>query len=242
MIPNNLALVTLKPARQAVLQAIVTIEESRERGARLPALPYVRTFLRVLTGSSRINSSVAQRIPGLFWEPKNRLTNLKQVVEALDMLIASGGEVCPAPLSQDVQAELFPEMIHTRTDRRNHREKISITRQVRREARQIEHDCLRRQNLLAQAGTDLNFQSPETVHHWYNRWREEFDAGELAPAFWKWQTRFASLKELEWLWYGGEPLWKVMHEIHYIVRDTSVHVREAERWQVPNKLRNMTKR
>ncbi|EAX3037119.1 plasmid SOS inhibition protein A, partial [Salmonella enterica] len=43
------------------------------------------------------------------WEPKNRLTSLKQVEEALDRLIASKGEHCPLPLSVDVQAELFPE-------------------------------------------------------------------------------------------------------------------------------------
>ncbi|ENN1191824.1 plasmid SOS inhibition protein A, partial [Salmonella enterica subsp. enterica serovar Typhimurium] len=84
MIHSSHALVTLKPARQAALQAILTVEESRRRGARLPALPHARTFLRVLSGSSRINTTVAQRIPGLNWEPKNRLTSLKQVEEALD--------------------------------------------------------------------------------------------------------------------------------------------------------------
>lgn len=79
MIHSSHALVTLKPARQAALQAILTVEESRRRGARLPALPHARTFLRVLSGSSRINTTVAQRIHGLNWEPKNRLTSLKQV-------------------------------------------------------------------------------------------------------------------------------------------------------------------
>ncbi|MCY5633674.1 plasmid SOS inhibition protein A, partial [Salmonella enterica subsp. enterica serovar 1,4,[5],12:i:-] len=112
MIHSSHALVTLKPARQAALQAILTVEESRRRGARLPALPHARTFLRVLSGSSRINTTVAQRIPGLNWEPKNRLTSLKQVEEALDRLISSHGEYCPLPLSVDVQAELFPEVIH----------------------------------------------------------------------------------------------------------------------------------
>ncbi|EHC96114.1 hypothetical protein LTSEURB_6682 [Salmonella enterica subsp. enterica serovar Urbana str. R8-2977] len=35
MIHSSRALVTLKPARQAALQAILTVEESRSRGARL---------------------------------------------------------------------------------------------------------------------------------------------------------------------------------------------------------------
>ncbi|EAA3136778.1 hypothetical protein DN081_15415 [Salmonella enterica subsp. enterica] len=43
MIHSSRALVTLKPARQAALQAILTVEESRRRGARLPALPHART-------------------------------------------------------------------------------------------------------------------------------------------------------------------------------------------------------
>ena len=52
----------------------------------------VRTFLRLLTGCSRINSDVARRIPGLHRDPKDRLSSLKQVEEALDMLISSHGE------------------------------------------------------------------------------------------------------------------------------------------------------
>ena len=35
MIPSSSALVSLKPARQAALQAIMTVEEARQRGARL---------------------------------------------------------------------------------------------------------------------------------------------------------------------------------------------------------------
>lgn len=236
MIPSTHALVTLKPARQAALQAIISVETARERGARLSSLPHVRTFLRVLTGSSRINTAVAQRIPGLNWEPKNRLCSLKQVEEALDRLIASKGEHCPLPLSTDVQAELFPEVMHTRTDRRMQREKIAFTRKMRQEDRAIEHRWLLRQNLLGQAVTELNFQSPETINVWYRRWADEFDARELESAFWCWQTRVASLKSLEWLHYSNEPLYAVMHEIRFIVRDTPAHVREAERWQVPNKL------
>ena len=67
MIPSSHALVTLKPARQAALQAILSVEERRNKGTKLPSLPHVRTFLRVLTGSSRLNASVARQIPGLNW-------------------------------------------------------------------------------------------------------------------------------------------------------------------------------
>ncbi|EGT5679648.1 plasmid SOS inhibition protein A, partial [Cronobacter dublinensis subsp. dublinensis] len=109
MIPSSLALVSLKPARQAAIQAISHVESARERGARLPAMPYVRTFLRLLAGSGRLNATVANKIPGLHWVPNNRHSNLKQVEEALNTMIATSGEACPLPLTIDVQAELFPE-------------------------------------------------------------------------------------------------------------------------------------
>ena len=239
MIPSSHALVTLKPARQAALQAIVSVEERRNKGAKLPSLPHVRTFLRVLTGSSRLNASVARQIPGLNWVPKNRHSNLKQVEEALDAMIATGGEACPLPLTLDVQAELFPEVMHTRTDRRLHKSNIQTTRQMRRESREYEQRWKSRQNLLAKAEIDLNFQSPESVCTWYSRWSDEFDAAELEGMFWRWQTRFASLKELAWLRMNGEPLWSVLLEIRYIVHDTPVSICAAESWGVPNKLAAM---
>ena len=104
---------------------------------RVPAMPYVRTFLRLLTGSDRLNATVARQIPGRHWKPKNRHSNLKQVEEALDTMIATGGEACPLPLNGDVQAEIFPEVRHTRTDRRLYRSSISTTRQLYRESREI---------------------------------------------------------------------------------------------------------
>ncbi|EPK1609036.1 plasmid SOS inhibition protein A, partial [Klebsiella pneumoniae] len=135
MIHSSRSLVTLQPARQAALQAIMTVEDARQRGARLPSMPHVRTFLRLLTGSGRINNEVPRRIPGLYRDPKDRLSNLKQVEEALDVLIASNGEYCPLPLSQDVQSELFPEVRHARGERRTQRQNIAFTRKMRREAR-----------------------------------------------------------------------------------------------------------
>lgn len=183
MIPSSHALVSLKPARQAAIQAITHVESARERGARLPAMPYVRTFLRLLTGSGRINATVANKIPGLHWVPNNRHSNLKQVEEALNTMIATGGEACPLPLTIDVQAELFPEVMHTRTGRRLHRSSIKTTRQLRRQSREYEQRWKLRQNLLEQAKVDLNFQSPETVCTWYTRWSDEFDAAELATPF-----------------------------------------------------------
>ncbi|WP_186795896.1 plasmid SOS inhibition protein A, partial [Salmonella enterica] len=73
---------------------------------------------------------------------------------------------------------------------------------------------------------------------WYTRWADEFDARELEQGFWQWRTRFTSLTSLDWLRDSDEPLYNVMYEIRFIVRENPVYVREAERWQVPNKLTN----
>lgn len=237
MIPNSHSLVTLQPARQAALQAIIDVETRRSEGRRLPELPYVRTFLRILTGSSRINTDVARRIPGLNWVPGNRLVSLKQVEEALEILLASHGEKCPLPLPVDMQGAFFPEVVHNRTGRKHHRMEVGSARSMRRETRLIEQACLQRQNLMARAVTELNFCSPETVHAWYMRWSDEFGEDLSAP-FWRWQSRFRSLEELAWNRLSGDPLWQVMHDMRFIIRETPERTHRAERWQVPNKLRH----
>lgn len=152
------------------------------------------------------------------------------------MLISSHGEYCPLPLTMDVQAELFPEVLHTRTVRRLKRQDFAFTRKMRREARQVEQSWLLRQNLLGQAVTELNFQSPETVCTCTPGGATSLTRQSSAAPFWRWQSRFESLKELDWLRISGEPLYAVMYEIPFIVRETPEHIRVAERWQVPNKL------
>lgn len=99
----------------------------------------------------------------------------------LDELIASHGECCLLPI--DVQAELFLEVLHTRTERRIHRRSLAFTRRMRREEHAMAHQWRLQQNLLGQSVTELNFQSPETVCRWYRRWADEFDARELESAF-----------------------------------------------------------
>ncbi|MBE1999447.1 plasmid SOS inhibition protein A, partial [Klebsiella pneumoniae] len=71
MIHSSRSLVTLQPARQAALQAIRTVEDARQRGARLPSMPHVRTLGKQRTGSGRRNKLVPRRIPGLYREPKD---------------------------------------------------------------------------------------------------------------------------------------------------------------------------
>lgn len=238
MIPANRTLVTLCPARQAALQAIVEVEQRSADGRHLSENPYARAFLRRLAGSSRINTRSAQQIPGLSWNPGYRLTSLKQVEEALNTLIHTYGEHCPLPLPVDVQAAIFPEITWQHTERAGRRSGLRLHKAYRQEAKKEAQDCLKRQNLLDRAGIALNFCSPENVQVWYSAWQQELEDHELQSLFWRWQRRFVSLKELHWLRESGDPFWSVMNEIRYLVSQTPYACREAERWMIPNKLQH----
>lgn len=238
MIPANRTLVTLCPARQAALQAIVEVEQRSADGRHLSENPYARAFLRRLAGSSRINTRAAQQIPGLSWNPGYRLTSLKQVEEALNTLIHTHGEHCPLPLPVDVQAAIFPEITWQHTERAGGRSGLRLHKAYRQEAKKEAQDCLKRQNLLDRARIALNFCSPENVQVWYSAWQQELEDHELQYLFWRWQRRFASLKELHWLRESGDPFWSVMNEIRYLVSQTPDACREAERWMIPNKLQH----
>ncbi|SXX10917.1 plasmid SOS inhibition protein A [Klebsiella pneumoniae] len=63
MIHSSRSLVTLQPARQAALQAIMTVEDARQRGARLPSMPHVRTFLRLLTAAAALTTKCRDAFP-----------------------------------------------------------------------------------------------------------------------------------------------------------------------------------
>jgi len=242
MIPSELSLVTLQPARQAALRAIAEVEQHQENKKRLPSEnPHARAFMRHLTGSSRINTRSAQQIPGLAWDPSFKLWSLKMLEDELDRLLRSRGEHCHTPVSEEVQQALFPDVVHRKNTRSDRRFKLNSTRLQRREDKRICHEAIVRQNLVGQARLELGFQSPETVNGWYTRWADELGEREMAGLFWGWWRQFGSLRALEWSNLAGDHLWKVLYELRQIVDETPPYIREAERWQVPNKLRDMRK-
>jgi hypothetical protein len=179
----------------------MTVENARQRGARLSAAPHVRTFLRLLTGNSRMNTTVAQRIPGLNWDPKHRLSSLKQVEEALDALIASHGECCPLPLPVDVQAELFPEVQHSRTERRKQRSSLALpVRCVGKNAQScITGDYGRTcWDRLSRAEFPVTGNGLQLVPRWATSLTRVSLPTVLALA-----SRYASLASLDWLRDAG---------------------------------------
>lgn len=236
MIPVNRSLTSLHPARQAALQAITRVEEDRQAGNRLPEHPYARTFLRLLTGSGRLNATNARAIPGLVWFPRNGQGTLKEVESALDELLASQGEHCPLPLPLAVAGALFPDVAFRKRTRLERQAGLKRHKACRQEDNRMAQAALQQQNLVSQARTELNFHSPDTVGAWYERWQDDLNERELSGLFTAWCSRFASLADVAWLEQAGDPLWSRLLAVRDIVAASSVRVRMAERWQVPNKL------
>jgi len=96
-----------------------------------------------------------------------------EYMTALDTLIASRGERCPSPLSQDTGARLFPVIAVRQRDRLDKRSSQRINRQVKHESRLHDQKIRRYQQRLAQAKIDLSFQTPLTVGAWYARQQEQ---------------------------------------------------------------------
>ncbi|ECI0980838.1 plasmid SOS inhibition protein A [Salmonella enterica subsp. enterica serovar Newport] len=239
MIPANLSLVPLSPERRAAMQAIAEVEKKYERGVHIAEFAWAHAFFRILNGSKRITvKDIGWFSPGL---TAQALRGKKQDwLAAIDRLIESRGACCWLPLSVSDGWRLFPEtkfQMSERCRRQNELSAEKYTRQRRREACQRETAY---QALAGQAEIELAFHTPETVSSWSARWSgTELHQYDLEDMFWRWSERFPSLAGFErWLWQGV-PLWKIVYEAGLSGREASAHVRELERWMVPNKLREM---
>lgn len=94
---------------------------------------------------------------------------------------------------------------------------------------------------VGQAEIELAFHTPATVGSWLSRWSgSDVPDYELESQFWRWSERFPSLAGFERGLWQDVPLWRVVHEAGLSGREASAHVRELERWMVPNKLREVS--
>ncbi|MED7793142.1 plasmid SOS inhibition protein A [Klebsiella aerogenes] len=241
MIPSHQSLVSLHPEREAVIKAIALVSEKRERDPdwRADGFPWVRTFMRLLTGDGRVTSRNINRIGFVQWSAKCNLSTLKDWEAALDYLIATKGERCPPPISADVQQRLFPEVAFQRGERVEKRRRRRVQQHQRREDRADRQAELKHQNRVAQAGIDLAFCTPENLSAWYEHWSGQgVREWELERMVWAWVSRFPSLSEMEPLEWRDEPLWAVVGQVRRFaeVRDGNACCLDA--WLVPNKLSN----
>ncbi|MEA5105647.1 plasmid SOS inhibition protein A [Pantoea sp. S18] len=88
---------------------------------------------------------------------------------ALNTLIASRGERCPSPLSQDTGYRLFPVTALRLRERLDKRSSHRVNPQINQEVRLHDQKLRRYQQRLAQAKIDLTFHTPLTVCVWYTQ-------------------------------------------------------------------------
>lgn len=153
---------------------------------------------------------------------------------ALDTLIASRGDRCPAPLSQDTGSRLFPLSASRLTERREKRLSLRQNRKHYRESREREQKRRRYQNRLAQAVLELAFHTSYTAGRWYARWQaQDIYESDLHSLVLAWLKRFVSCGHIDpWEWYD-EPLWRVMLDISIMAGELSTFSRMTDRFALP---------
>ncbi|EAO1753463.1 plasmid SOS inhibition protein A [Salmonella enterica subsp. enterica serovar Muenchen] len=232
------ALVPLSPVCQAALKAATETENRRQRGSRLAAYPYATAFFRFLSGCRRVSLDELRLFSPTLTADALRGSR-SQWLNAVDMLIESRGEICCLPLPSDAGDRLFPS-VRFRAGERD-RQKMLLKEQ--KYSRQLHREAVSRERAyqarVGQAEIELAFHTPATVGSWLSRWSgSDVPDYELESLFWRWSERFPSLAGFERGLWQDVPLWRVVHEAGLSGREASAHVRELERWMVPNKLRD----
>lgn len=236
MIPSRLSLVPFSPAQRAAMEAIAEVECRRSRGAVFTPYPYVSAFFRRLTGSTRITLREIHHFAPVLTARALRGSR-DSWLSAIDALIESRGTCCWLPLPADAGLRLFPAVAFQQTERVRCQDALrdeKYTRQRRKEASLRERAY---QALAGQAEIELAFHTPETVSSWSARWSgTELRQYDLEEMFWRWSERFPSLAPMERWMMTNQPFWSVMVETDALAKESPEHVRQLERWMVPNKL------
>lgn len=236
-IPRHLSLVPACPHTLAVSLAIADVEKRQQGRAVCGTHPYASAFVRHYCGTRTIKADHLRRVMPEY-SPRDRFAPAAvEYMTALNTLIASRGERCPSPLSQDTGARLFPVIAVRQRERLDKRSSHRINRQENRESRRHEQKLRRYQQRLAQAKIDLAFQTPLTVGVWYKQQQEEeffeFDILHMVMA---WLPQFVSCQYLDPNWYWEEPLWLLMHDIKAEAKGAPPEALYTDRLLLPNRL------
>lgn len=237
MIPRNLSLVPVCPYTLAVSLAIADVEKRQQGRATRGAHPYASAFVRHYCDTRTIKADHLRRVMPEY-SPRDRFAPAAvEYMTALNTLIASRGERCPSPLSQDTGARLFPVTALRLRERLDKRSSHRVNRQINQEGRLHEQKLRRYQQRLAQAKIDLTFHTPLTVGAWYTQQQEqeffEFDILHMVMA---WLPQFASCQYLDPAWYWEQPLWLLMLDIQAEVKGATPEALNADRLALPNRL------
>lgn len=233
-IPRHLSLVPVCPYTLAISLAVAEVEKRLQGRAARGTHPYASAFMRHYCGTRTIKAEQLRRVMPEY-SPGNRTAPpARDYLTALDTLIASRGERCPAPLSQDTGSRLFPLTAARLTERREKRINLRHSIENNRAAREREQKRRRYQNRLSQAALELSFHTPQMAGRWYASWQaQDIYESDLQSLVLTWLKRFVSCRHIDpWEWHD-EPLWRVMLDINILAGEMSAFSRMTDRFALP---------
>ncbi|QKJ89328.1 hypothetical protein PMPD1_4430 (plasmid) [Paramixta manurensis] len=238
MIPNERALVPLRPERLAAVRAIVFVEQKRATQPGWGTAPYARAFFRFLTGKGKVCWKNIERMTGYRYARPDRHGTLDEWERSIDVFLSSRGRVCPLPLPDTLTGDIFPDVLFSRRERDRRRSGLSAEQFARQSRREDSQATARYQNLVARAEIDLAFQTPSTLRAWYAHWSQlDIHDHDLDRMMWSWTTRFPSLRQLErWQFRTDAPSWHLEAEIREMARASGPAEQAMNVWLIPNKL------
>lgn len=240
MIPRSHSLIPLRPERQAVIKAIAFVDAKRETEPcwKIADYPYAQAFFRFLCGKGKVTGKNLNKVAGVRWDPKERLSSLADWERGFDMFISSEGRYCPTPLPSDLATYIFPELAFSRSERKEKRWKREFQQYSRQQDKERNREEEKYQSVVGQAEIELAFQTPETLRSWYAHWsQQDIRPYDLEHMFWAWAGRFPSLTEVHrWYSRGQEPLWQMVDVVRHVSQNICAEQQALDRWLVPNKL------
>ena len=236
-IPRHRALVPACPYTLALSLAIADVEKRLQGRATCGTHPYASAFVRHYCDTRTIKSDHLRRVMPEY-KPRDRYAPAAtEYMMALDTLIASRGERCPSPLSQDTGYRLFPHTAIRQSERLDKRITCRIDRQKNQENRVWEAKQRRYQQRLAQARIDLQFQTPLTVGEWYSQQQDQdFYESDILRMVLAWLPQFASCRCLEPSWYWNDPILLLLLDISVTAKGATPEELSADRLMLPNRL------
>lgn len=235
MIPRHLSLVPVNPFQLAALQAIIEVEERRQRGQ----YPYAVALLKQLRGgkAGRITASDVSRAAANYC-PKNRGGEPKdRYLAALNSLVESRGDVCPLPLSGCAVSQYFPQTGYRLSERQHRRWDVSYSRREKQQEKERQQKRRRYQTAVAQAEIELAFITPSALTAWYKRQEKRgiYD-DDLTDMLAAWGGRFTGLQGE--VFNSGQPLWAILDELGGELTERPVAQQWLDAQLLPNRLRD----
>lgn len=233
MIPRHLSLVPVNPFQAAALQAIIDVEERRQRGQ----YPYAVALLKQLRGgkAGRITASDVSRAAANYC-PKNRGGEPKdRYLAALNTLVESRGDVCPLPLSGCAVSQYFPQTGYRMSERQHRRWDVSFSRREKQQEKERLQKRRRYQTAVVQAEIELAFITPSALTAWYKRQEKRgiYD-DDLTDMLAAWGGRFTGLQGEAF--NSGQPLWAILDEMSSELAERPWLQQRIDDQQLPNKL------